>query len=76
MKKFRSTSMPAAALMIDDWLKLGGNLYRVTGVQSNDYGTWIIRMKPAHKKSTFKKPVRTLTLSVPKNTKFKVYNQK
>lgn len=74
MKKFRATHMQAAAIMIDDHLKVGGQLFRVTGVQNTDHGTWIIRLKPSKKKpKTF---VRSTILTVPRETRLKVYNQK
>lgn len=68
--------MKAKTLLMDDWFRMAGSLYRideVTTFDDNQYTEIIFH-------NAFRRPEKlsqlVLRMTVPSNTKFKIYNQR
>ena len=72
--KFTTRHVKAKRLMADDWFKMAGRMYRIAQVQKNMYNCRIITFYPVHPEPY--EPPTFSTLIVPKNTVFKIWNQK
>jgi len=67
----RKSHIPATMLMNYDRFKMGGQMYMIDSVARNAYDERVIHAHPI-----FGRKVKTITIIVPKDTMFKVYNLK
>jgi hypothetical protein len=72
MKNYISATREAWMLMVDDWMKIGGQLYRIKRIDKSfvTSADLTLTLQPG-----FGDPEARLLLITPRSATFKVYNQ-